>query len=225
MIAGHASELGPGEVLDHDDYGIPLLLTRDADGRFRAFLNVCRHRGMRSVAASGRAEPRTSVVCPYHGWAYKLDGGLRHRLHAEAFDDCSAEDTHLVAVPAEERHGLLWVLPTPGATIDVAAWLSASTASCRFGVDSLIHFRTIRAESPANWKLIVDAFLEAYHIRVLHKETIYPFFVDGLTAGDSFGPHIQSLVARRAGQEWAIGDDSVPPATCVACASWSRRAR
>jgi Rieske 2Fe-2S family protein len=104
-------------------------------------------------------------------------------------------------------------LPTPGATIDVAAWLSALDGELPFfGVERLIHFRTIRAEYPANWKLIVDAFLEAYHIRVLHKETIYPFFVDGLTAGDRFGPHIQSLVARRAGEEWAIGDDSVPPA-------------
>jgi phenylpropionate dioxygenase-like ring-hydroxylating dioxygenase large terminal subunit len=213
LIAAHASELAAGQVLAHDDYGIPLLLTRDADGRFRAFLNVCRHRGMRLVAAGAQAEPRASVVCPYHGWAYKLDGALRHRLHAEAFDDCSAEGTHLVTLPAEERHGLLWVLPTPGATIDVAAWLSGLDGELPFfGVDRLVHFRTIRAEYPANWKLIVDAFLEAYHIRVLHKETIYPFFADGLTAGDRFGPHIQSLVARRTGQAWAMGDDTAPPA-------------
>ena len=216
-----------GQVLAHDDYGIPLLLTRDADGRFRAFLNVCRHRGMRLVAATGKAEPRASVVCPYHGWTYKLDGALRHRLHAEAFDDCSAADTNLVALPCEERHGLLWVVPTPGATIDVAAWLDGLDGELPFfGVERLRHFRTIRAEYPANWKLIVDAFLEAYHIRVLHKETIYPFFADGLTAGDRFGPHIQSLVARRAGEEWAIGDEAVPPARHArACASWSRRAR
>ncbi|MCE9658045.1 MAG: Rieske 2Fe-2S domain-containing protein [Burkholderiales bacterium] len=212
LIAGHASELAAGQVLAHDDYGVPLLLTRDADGRFRAFLNVCRHRGMRLVAATAKAEPRASVVCPYHGWAYKLDGALRHRLHAEAFDDCSAADTNLVALPAEERHGLLWVVPTPGAAIDIAAWLGGLDAEMPFfGVDQLIHFRTVRAEYPANWKLIVDAFLEAYHIRVLHKETIYPFFADGLTAGDRFGPHLQSLVARRAGQEWAKSADSTPP--------------
>ena len=212
LIAGHGSELGVGQVLAHDDYGVPLLLTRDADGRFRAFLNVCRHRGMRLVAASGTAEPRASVVCPYHGWTYKLDGALRHRLHAEAFDDCPAADTNLVALPCEERHGLLWVVPTPEATIDVAAWLDGLDAELPFfGIEKLRHFRTIRAEYPANWKLIVDAFLEAYHIRVLHKETIYPFFADGMTAGDRFGPHIQSLVARRAGEEWARGEGSAAP--------------
>ena len=211
LIAGHASELSAGQVLAHDDYGVPLLLTRDADGRFRAFLNVCRHRGMRLVDASGSAEPRASVVCPYHGWTYKLDGALRHRLHAEAFDECSAADTHLVALPCEERHGLLWVVPTPEATIDVAAWLDGLDAELPFfGIEKLRHFRTIRAEYPANWKLIVDAFLEAYHIRVLHKETIYPFFADGLTAGDRFGPHIQSLVARRASEEWVRGENAAP---------------
>ncbi len=212
LIAGHASELAAGQVLAHDDYGVPLLLARDADGRFRAFLNVCRHRGMRLVAATAKAEPRASVVCPYHGWTYQLDGALRHRLHAEAFDDCAAADTHLVALPSEERHGLLWVVPTPGAAIDVAAWLDRLDAEMPFfGVDQLVHFRSVRAEYPANWKLIIDAFLEAYHIRVLHKETIYPFFADGLTAGDRFGPHIQSLVARRAGQEWARRGGLPPP--------------
>ena len=212
LIAAHASELAPGQVLAHDDYGIPLLLTRDADGRFRAFLNVCRHRGMRLVAATEEAEPRASVVCPYHGWAYRLDGALRHRLHAEAFDDCSAADSGLVALPAEERHGLLWVVPKPGATIDVAAWLSGLDGELPFfGVDRLVHFRTVRAEYPVNWKLIVDAFLEAYHIRVLHKETIYPFFADGLTAGDRLGPHVLSLVARRAGVEWAKDASSAAP--------------
>ena len=213
LIAGHASELAPGQVLAHDDYGIPLLLARDADGRFRAFFNVCRHRGMRLVAASGQAESRASVVCPYHGWAYKLDGALRHRLHAEAFDACGAAETNLVALPAEERHGLLWVLPTPGATIDVAAWLSGLDGELPFfGIDKLVHFRTVRAEYPANWKLIVDAFLEAYHIRVLHKDTIYPFFADGLTATERFGPHIQSLVALRADEPCANDPSSPPPA-------------
>ena len=204
LIVGHTSQLARNQVLAHDEYGLPLLLTRDADGVFRAFLNVCRHRGMRLVDASSAAQSRAAVVCPYHGWTYRLDGGLRHRLHAEAFDACSADETDLVALPCEERHGLLWVVPTPGASIDVAAWLGGLDAELPFcAIDGLVHFRTVSDEYPANWKLIVDAFLESYHIRVLHKDTIYPFFADGLTASDRFGPHIQSLVARRAADAWA----------------------
>ena len=213
LIVGHASELPPGHVLAHDDYGVPMLLTRDADGTFRAFLNVCRHRGMRLVEASDAAVEKKSIVCPYHGWTYRLAGELRHRLHAEAFDACAAGSDDLVALPCEERHGLLWVVPTAGATIDVARHLGGLDGEMAFlAVDGLRHFRTVHAEYPANWKLIVDAFLEAYHIRVLHKDTIYPFFADGLTATERFGPHVQSLVARRRAEAWAKEADAAMPA-------------
>jgi phenylpropionate dioxygenase-like ring-hydroxylating dioxygenase large terminal subunit len=216
LIVGHAGELPPGHVLAHDEYGVPMLLARDAEGRFRAFLNVCRHRGMRLVDAGAPPAAKASVVCPYHGWTYRLDGALRHRLHAESFDRCDARDENLVALPAEERNGLLWVVPTPGASIDVAAFLGGLDGELPFcGIDRLRLFRTVRAHYPANWKLIVDAFLEAYHIRVLHKDTIYPFFADGLTAAERFGPHIQSLVARREAETWA-NEGAVPPTDMAA---------
>jgi phenylpropionate dioxygenase-like ring-hydroxylating dioxygenase large terminal subunit len=220
LIVGHAGELPPGHVLAHDEYGVPMLLTRDVDGRFRAFLNVCRHRGMRLVEAGSQALPKASIVCPYHGWTYRLEGALRHRLHADAFDACDASAENLVALPAEERHGLLWVVPSPDATIDVAAHLRGLDGELPFcGITGLRLFRTVRAEYPANWKLIVDAFLEAYHIRVLHKETIYPFFADGLTGAARFGPHIQSLVARRAAEPWAEdASAALPDGMAALCA-------
>ncbi|MEO8081076.1 MAG: SRPBCC family protein [Caldimonas sp.] len=213
LVVGHGSELAAGQVMAHDDYGLPLLLARDGDGRFRAFLNVCRHRGMRLVDNVACAASHPSIVCPYHGWTYRLDGTLRHRLHAEAFDDGGAAATSLVAVPCEERHGLLWVLPTPGAAIDVAGFLEGLDDELPFyDIGGLVHFRTVRADYPANWKLIIDAFLEAYHIRVLHKATIYPFFADGVTGTTRFGPHVQSLVARRAAETWARDAGAAPPA-------------
>ena len=206
LIVGHASELPPGHVLAHDDYGVPMLLTRDADGRFRAFLNVCRHRGMRLVDAGAQALPKASIVCPYHGWTYRLEGALRHRLHAEAFDACDAERRE-PGRPAGRR------APRPALGRAVAGRDDRRRRAPGgldgelpfYGIAGLRPFRTVRAEYPANWKLIVDAFLEAYHIRVLHKDTIYPFFADGLTATARFGPHIQSLVARRAAEAWAEG--------------------
>jgi phenylpropionate dioxygenase-like ring-hydroxylating dioxygenase large terminal subunit len=211
LIAAHSSEIAPGQVLPVDTYGVPILLSRDAEGVLRAFLNVCRHRGMRLVDAAPCAQARASVVCPYHGWTYRLDGGLRHMLHAQAFDACAPGGRDLVALPCEERHGLVWVVPNPRGEMDLRAFLSTLDDELPFfEIENLRCFRTIEAEYPANWKLIVDAFLEPYHIRVLHKDTIYPFFADGITGGERHGPHISSLVARRNALEWAQGAATPP---------------
>ncbi|MBV8667188.1 MAG: Rieske 2Fe-2S domain-containing protein [Burkholderiaceae bacterium] len=201
LIVAHSSELLPGQVMAHDGYGLPLLLSRDKDDTLRCFLNVCRHRGMRLVDAAAPLS-KASVVCPYHGWTYKLDGELRHMPHAEAFSPCPTGERNLTALPCAERFGLIWVVPDPQGMIDLDAYLDAylgalNTEMPWYEIDQLVTFRTIEAEYPANWKLIVDAFLESYHIRVLHRDTISPFFSDGITASERIGPHIYSLVARR----------------------------
>ena len=228
LIALHSSELQAGQVLAHDGYGVPMLLSRDKDGVVHAHLNVCRHRGTRLVE-SKLAIAKSSIVCPYHGWTYQLDGKLRHRLHAESFDKKECADEDLVALPCEERHGLIWVqvnADKASQPMNLDSYLGELNNEMPFyEIENLTHFRTIEAEYPANWKLIVDAFLESYHIRVLHKNTIAPFFTDGITAGGQFGadatyggdasvsgkPHIHSLVARRAAQEWSEQEDSRAP--------------
>jgi phenylpropionate dioxygenase-like ring-hydroxylating dioxygenase large terminal subunit len=211
LIAAHSSELAPGQALAGDAYGVPLLLTRDAQGQAHAFLNVCRHRGMRLVEHSA-PEAKASIVCPYHGWTYRLNGQLRHMLHADAFDQCPAGARDLVALPCAERHGFVWVVPDPRGTIDLDGFLGGVNDELAFlETDRLQLSRTVEAEYPANWKLIIDAFLEPYHIRVLHKDTIYPFFTDGITAAERYGPHISSLVARRESQEWVERGASPAP--------------
>jgi glycine betaine catabolism A len=204
LIAAHSSELQAGQVLAHDSYGLPILLSRDAAGTLYAHLNVCRHRGMRLVPASSAAHPKASIVCPYHGWTYQLSGEQRHRLHADTFDTKPCAQENLVPLPCAERHGLIWVVPDPQGSIDLDGFLGGLSDELPFyEIEQLQHFRTIEATYPANWKLIVDAFLESYHLRVLHKNTIYPFFTDGITASQSFGEHIHSLVARRSALDWA----------------------
>jgi phenylpropionate dioxygenase-like ring-hydroxylating dioxygenase large terminal subunit len=202
IVAAHSSELSPASALPFDALGTPVLLTRDRDGTARAFLNVCRHRGMALVPAArpARAIASASLVCPYHGWTYRLDGTLRHRPHAESFVDCDgpAPDLDLVELPCHEAAGLVFVTLARDGVPSASDWLGDLADDLRFlQLDRLVVDRQVDAVYPANWKLTADAFLESYHIRVLHRDTIYPFFGDAYWIARYAGPHMHSLAARR----------------------------
>ncbi|HSW08789.1 aromatic ring-hydroxylating oxygenase subunit alpha [Aquabacterium sp.] len=206
IVAAHSAELGPHSALPFDALGVPIVLTRDGDGRARAFFNVCRHRGMALVAPAGadpaQARPCKALVCPYHGWTYELDGRLRHRLHAETFDGIDAATLSLVELPCDEAAGLVFVKRSPGPAFSAAAFLQGLDSHLDWlGLAGMRVFRKIDRVYAANWKLTVDAFLEGYHIRVLHRDTIYPFFADAFIVNLHAGPHQDSLVARRAAFE------------------------
>jgi phenylpropionate dioxygenase-like ring-hydroxylating dioxygenase large terminal subunit len=196
LIVGHVSELPPGSARAVDAAGQPLLLVRDEAGTLRAFLNVCRHRGMRLLGEAGVCEKK-SIVCPYHGWTYALDGRLKQFLHPEAFPGLKPEDHGLVELPCAVHHGLIWVQPTPGAALDIPAYLGGIDEELGDFLGDSVLFRRVDTRHAANWKLVIDAFLDGYHIRVLHRDTIYPFFVDALAVSEPVGPHIRSAAARR----------------------------
>lgn len=206
IVAAHSSEIPTGSALPFDALGVPIVLTRAADGRVRAFLNVCRHRGMALIAGSGsepaKAKACKALVCPYHAWTYELDGQLRHRLHAQTFDGIDPATLDLVELPCDEASGLVVVKRSPGAAFSAEAFLQGLGAHMDWmGLPRMTVFRKVDQVYQANWKLTVDAFLEGYHIRVLHRDTIYPFFADAYTVNLHAGPHQDSLVARRAAFE------------------------
>lgn len=196
VVAASSQLSKPGDTLVYDWLGLPLLTTRDHDGRVGTFMNVCRHRGMRLVEDEGCHELR-SLICPYHTWTYGLDGRLRNIPRAESFADIDAADNGLVALPTQERHGLVWVLPTPGATLDVDGHLAGLGADLdAFGLDTAHYFTGSVKRIACNWKLIHDAFLDGYHVVRLHKNSVGPFFPDALAESDAVGRHIRSAVAR-----------------------------
>lgn len=202
IVAAHSSEVPAGSALPFDALGVPIVITRSADGRARAFFNVCRHRGMTLVRSEGtepaKAKPCKTLVCPYHAWTYGLDGALRHRLHADTFDGLDPATLNLVELPCSEAGGLIFVKRTPGPAFSATGFLAGLDAHLDWlGLAGMKVFRKVDRVYPANWKLTADAFLEGYHIRVLHRDTIYPFFADAYTVNLHAGPHQDSLVARR----------------------------
>lgn len=200
IVAAHGDELPIGHVLAFDALGIPIVLTRERDGKARAFLNVCRHRGMTLISAAvpNQGKAAAALVCPYHGWTYALDGKLKARLHPETFDGIDPETLNLVELPCSEAAGLVFVKRQPGRSFSALEYLAGLAPELEWmGLPGMKLFRKVDYVRNANWKLTADAFLEVYHLRVLHRNTIFPFFADAVAANAWNGPHWTTLVGRK----------------------------
>lgn len=186
---------GPGSFIAESLSGTPILLTRDARGEVHGHLNVCRHRGSRVAEGCGNAK---SFVCPYHAWTYDLQGRLVARPEETAFSGVERKTHGLTALPVVERHGMLWVCPTPGRPADLDKKLAGLAPELiAYDLGSFHHYDSRIIRRRMNWKLVVDTFLESYHFCVLHKNTICSIFYDNLATFDSWGEHLRLVSARR----------------------------
>ena len=195
---------GTGDCLAIEVGGVPLLLVRGEDAEVRAFLNICRHRGGRVF--TGRGRPGRALKCPYHSWAYDLNGELLGQpLARDAFEGLDRAELGLVPVPVAERFGLVFVRiggSNGGSAvvepIDVAAELAGLGPEIGdFGFDRWHFFAERSGVFDANWKLIHDTFLESYHVFSLHRDTLAPDMLSTPFVGEEFGPHSRGLVMRK----------------------------
>lgn len=197
MVA-HSSELAEANsFLRRSIAGLPLLLTRDEAGEVRAFINVCRHRGNRLVAAESGCKQRFS--CPYHAWTWDNRGELQVIPHEDqGFPNIDKSRYALRQLACEERYGFIWVQPDGNDLEDLDTFLAGLGADLDWiGLADLRVQHVEEQERHTNWKILVEGGIEAYHFRVAHRKTIGPYFCDNLSTWRAFGPHLRSVLARK----------------------------
>ncbi|MCE7005011.1 aromatic ring-hydroxylating dioxygenase subunit alpha [Kibdelosporangium philippinense] len=167
-----------------------VLVVRGRDSQLRAFLNVCRHRGAK-LCVEDSGEAKRNLQCPYHAWTYGLDGKLVAAPNLTKMPDIDRVEYGLIPVHLREWLGYAWVCladtpPSFEDTVTGAARDRLGDADMinQWEVDTLDVGRRIVYDVKANWKLIIENFMECYHCATIHPELteVLPEFADGYAA-------------------------------------------
>ncbi len=193
LLAGHGSRVAqPGDYFTFQTgpQG-SVLVVRNREGRLRAFHNVCRHRGFEVAQGSGNAG---RFRCAYHGWTYDLDGQLTHVVDEEQFHGLERSCRGLLPVRAETWAGWIWLTLSPAAPPLREYVRDFAEEFEGYGIEA---WEVIDEDSwvfPANWKVVIDNFIEVYHIPNLHPQTVTPFFELRAAVMDTYERHTRMVL-------------------------------
>ena len=175
---------------------VPILMVRDGDGQFRAYANVCRHRGNTLVPEG--CGINTSFACAYHGWTYGNDGGLEFVYKEDHFGPVCKDELSLIELPAAELAGTLWVRPTPGEPIEAATCLGdLEEELANWNLAAYPPAGRQRIDGRMNWKLAIHTYGELYHIKILHAKTAARDLLGDVQVFDAFGRNARLIGANK----------------------------
>jgi phenylpropionate dioxygenase-like ring-hydroxylating dioxygenase large terminal subunit len=146
---------------------VPVVVVRGHDDQIRGFVNICRHRA--TEIASGRGK-RETLQCPYHAWTYDLDGSLRNAPRSEREPDFDESEYGLLPVSVDTWGPLVFVNrdPDPMPLAELLGRLPSILADAGVTFDGLRYRDRSEWELAANWKAVVENYLECYHCPTAH---------------------------------------------------------
>ncbi|NLD77389.1 MAG: aromatic ring-hydroxylating dioxygenase subunit alpha [Acidimicrobiales bacterium] len=144
-----------------------VLVVRESKESIRAYHNACRHRGTRLATDRGRVG---SIICPFHGWRWNLDGSIKLQLDAEEFVPRSEEDLGLQPVRCEQWEGFVFICMDDEAPPLLEYLSPIPDVVSPFGLGNM-RIRWFKSTiAHCNWKTVLDGFLEGYHIPGTHPQ-------------------------------------------------------
>ncbi|MAE94063.1 MAG: (2Fe-2S)-binding protein [Deltaproteobacteria bacterium] len=172
LLAGHVDQLPEvGSFFRWDDSGVPLIVVRGEDRRIRSFYNTCTHRGgPATTEASGKVR---AFRCGYHSWTFDLEGELIAVPDERDFVDLDRSCRGLAAVRCETWGGWIFVNRDPDAPTLKEYLGTIPDEIADYEVDKLRLVEKQSSTLECNWKVAMDAFLETYHLKHIHPDTVH----------------------------------------------------
>ncbi|TNC08348.1 Rieske 2Fe-2S domain-containing protein [Methylobacterium terricola] len=169
----HASEIPKGGDFKMAQVGLqPVIVVRDRKGVVHVHVNRCRHRA--ATLCEVRKGKTNSFVCPYHGWAYALDGSLRGVPYEKGYDDSlNKAEFPLLSLRVEEYHGLIFatfsreIQPLSDFLGPAKTWIDLfMKQGAGFPIKTMGEHKF---RFPGNWKIQLENTTDAYHFPLVHK--------------------------------------------------------
>jgi phenylpropionate dioxygenase-like ring-hydroxylating dioxygenase large terminal subunit len=194
----------PGDYFTYTLVGISLIVMRGEDGRIRAFVNSCRHRGSRLLDGEGNC---SAIRCPYHSWLYSTTGELRGANGMQDTQQFNRADFGLIEVKLDTWSGFLFVNFDPR-SVGLQEYLgNIDNHTESYGLDSMVTVRRKEFTVRTNWKSYIENSMEGLHLPTVHKATIGGTKMENTEVVGAPGNYI-ILQSRTAATRAVIGNDA-----------------
>jgi phenylpropionate dioxygenase-like ring-hydroxylating dioxygenase large terminal subunit len=179
-VVGRVSELPEvGDWKEYVSHDQSYVVVRGKDGQIRGFVNACRHRGNRLCSGTGNA--KRGLLCQYHLWSYDLDGRVKGVLREKenVLSPIDKQGLSLLPVSVDTFGGFVFLNPDPNAE-PLADYLGPEVFRLLepYTLDEMITVLDVREALDCNWKVVMDAFEEGYHISGIHPQLLRVIMID-----------------------------------------------